>query len=335
MTATHILAGDVGGTKTILAVFSSERGAHEPIAEATFTSADYANLESIVQSFLSGLDVRVSRAVFGVAGPVLNGSAQITNLPWVLSEQHLRAALGLSHVHLINDLAAIANAVPVLNDEDTIALNDVSPTPRGAIGVIAPGTGLGEAFLLWVNGRYHAFPSEGGHNDFAPSNELEGDLLRYLQRKFGRASYERVCSGIGIPNVYYFLRDCAYMPESPAVAAQLASAKDPTPVIVANALVNPPDPLCAQVMDIFTSVLAARGRQPGADGDRHRWHLPGRGHPAAHPAPTATRILHEYLSLQRAAFRLDGAHPGAGDHERQGRLVGRCTGSAGDGSGLS
>jgi len=257
VTATHILAGDVGGTKTILAVFSSEQGAHEPIAEATFTSADYANLESIVQSFLSGLDVRVSRAVFGVAGPVLNGSAQITNLPWVISEQHLRAALGLSHVHLINDLAAIANAVPVLNDEDTIALNDVSPTPRGAIGVIAPGTGLGEAFLLWVNGRYHAFPSEGGHNDFAPSNELEGDLLRYLQRKFGRASYERVCSGIGIPNVYYFLRDCAYMPESPAVAAQLASAKDPTPVIVANALANPPDPLCAQVMDIFTSVLAA------------------------------------------------------------------------------
>ncbi len=253
----NILAGDIGGTKTILAVFSSDRGAHEPIAEATFPSADYANLESMAQAFLADSGLPVARAVFGVAGPVLNGSAQITNLPWVMSEHHLRAALGLPQVRLINDLEAIANAVPVLNDDDLVALNDVPPTPQGAVGVIAPGTGLGEAFLLWVNGRYHAFPSEGGHNDFAPSNELEGDLLRYLQRRFGRASYERVCSGIGIPNVYRFLRDCAYAQESPAVAAQLASAKDPTPIIVANALATPPDPLCAQVMDIFTSVLAA------------------------------------------------------------------------------
>jgi glucokinase len=253
----NILAGDIGGTKTILAIFSSDHGAHEPIAEATFPSPDYASLESMAHAFLASTGMPVSRAVFGVAGPVLNGSAQITNLPWVMSEQHLRAALGLPRVRLINDLEAIANAVPVLNDDDLVALNDVQPTPRGAVGVIAPGTGLGEAFLLWVNGRYYAFPSEGGHNDFAPSNELEGDLLRYLQRRFGRASYERVCSGIGIPNVYRFLRDCAYAQESPAVAEQLASAKDPTPIIVANALANPPDPLCAQVMDIFTSVLAA------------------------------------------------------------------------------
>ncbi len=253
----NILAGDIGGTKTILAVFSSQQGAHEPIAEATFSSADYPDLESMAVAFLSDAGLRVSRAVFGVAGPVLNGTAQITNLPWVMSEQHLREVLGLPHVRLINDLEAIAHAVPVLNDDDLVALNDVAPMPQGAIGVIAPGTGLGEAFLLWVNGRYYAFPSEGGHNDFAPSNELEGDLLRYLQRKFGRASYERVCSGIGIPNVYRFLRDCAHLPESPAVAEQLAAAKDPTPVIVANALADPPDPLCAQVMDIFTSVLAA------------------------------------------------------------------------------
>jgi glucokinase len=252
-----ILAGDIGGTKTILAIFSSEQGAHEPIVETTFSSADYANLESIVQAFLADVGLRVSSAVFGVAGPVLNGAARITNLPWVMSEQHLCEALGLPCVRLLNDLEAIANAVPVLNKDDLVPLNDVQPTPMGAIGVIAPGTGLGEAFLLWVNGRYHAFPSEGGHNDFAPSNELEGDLLRYLQRRFGRASYERVCSGTGIPNVYRFLRDCAYAQESPAVAEQLALAKDPTPIIVSSALATPPDPLCAQVMDIFVSVLAA------------------------------------------------------------------------------
>lgn len=156
----NILAGDIGGTKTILAIFSSQQGAHEPIAEATFSSANYADLESMALAFLSDVGLGVSRAVFGVAGPVLNGTAQITNLPWVMSEQHLREVLGLPHVRLINDLEAIAHAVPVLNDDDLVALNDVAPTPQGAIGVIAPGTGLGEAFLLWVNGRYYAFPSE-------------------------------------------------------------------------------------------------------------------------------------------------------------------------------
>ena len=254
----NILAGDIGGTKTILAVFAREGGLHDPIAEATFVSASYPDLESIVAEFLSRAGLSVERAAFGVAGPVLNGAARITNLPWQMSEQQLAAALGLHSVRLLNDLEAIANAVPVLNAADLAALNDVQPTPEGAIGVIAPGTGLGEAFLLWVNGSYRAFPSEGGHNDFAPGNELEGDLLRYLQRKFGRASYERVCSGIGIPNVYRFLRDCAYNQESPWVAEQLAAAKDPTPVIVTNALAETPDPLCARVMDIFTSVLAAK-----------------------------------------------------------------------------
>ncbi|MFC1465588.1 MAG: glucokinase [Candidatus Brachytrichaceae bacterium NZ_4S206] len=254
----NILAGDVGGTKTILAIFSPGQGLHDPIFEATFVSANYPDLESIVKEFLSKTDLRVERAAFGVAGPVLNGVARITNLPWVMDEAKLGEALGLSGVKLINDLEAIANAVPILEADDLVPLNDVQPAPQGAIGVIAPGTGLGEAFLLWVDGSYRAFPSEGGHNDFAPSNELESELLRYLQRKFGRASYERVCSGIGIPNVYQFLRDCAYIQESPWVAEQLAAAKDPTPVIVTNALAETPDPLCARVMDIFTSVLAAK-----------------------------------------------------------------------------
>ncbi|MCS7056737.1 MAG: glucokinase [Thermoflexales bacterium] len=253
----NILAGDVGGTKTILAIFSPAHGLHDPVVEATFPSADYPNLESIVKQFLASTSLKVERAAFGVAGPVLDGTARITNLPWEMDEAKLGAALGLPYVKLINDLEAIANAVPILEAGDLAPLNDVQPTPRGAIGVIAPGTGLGEAFLLWVNGRYYAFPSEGGHNDFAPSNELESELLRYLQRKFGRASYERVCSGIGIPNIYQFLRDCAYIQESPRVAEQLAAAKDPTPVIVANALAETPDPLCARVMDIFASVLAA------------------------------------------------------------------------------
>jgi glucokinase len=258
-----VLAGDTGGTKTILAVLSRERGPHHPIAEATFVSANYPDLQSIAREFLTTTGLKVDRAAFGVAGPVLNGTARITNLPWHLNESALRTTLDLQSAKLLNDLESIASAVPILEASDVHALNDVEPVPMGAIGVVAPGTGLGQAFLLWVDDRYRAFPSEGGHADFAPGNELEGDLLRYLQRKFGRASYERVCSGMGIPNVYRFLCDCAYVHESPWVAEQLASARDPTPVIVANALAEQPDPLCAKVMEIFSSVLAAKAGNLG------------------------------------------------------------------------
>lgn len=257
-----VLAGDIGGTKTILAAFSREQGLHQAIAEQTFVSANYPDLESIVREFLAKTELKPERAAFGVAGPVINGSAHITNLPWIMSEGALAAALGTpaESVKLLNDLESIANAVPILNESDIQVLNGVTPEAHGSIGVIAPGTGLGVAFLLWVEERnaYRAFPSEGGHNDFAPGNELEGDLLHYLQRKFGRASYERVISGIGIPNVYAFLRDGYYAPESSWVADQLASAKDHTPVIVTNAMTETPDPLCAATMEIFAAVLAAQ-----------------------------------------------------------------------------
>ncbi|MCS6773450.1 MAG: glucokinase [Anaerolineae bacterium] len=255
---TYILAGDIGGTKTLLAVYSPEDGLHRPVREATYPSANYPDLESIVRAFLADAALPIHSAAFGVAGPVMSGKARITNLPWSLDEQTLRDRLGLPRLRLINDLQAIAAAVPFLRPEDLVLLNDVPPNPHGPIGVVAPGTGLGEAFVLWVEGRYRPFPSEGGHADFAPGNELESDLLRYLQRKFGRASYERVCSGIGIPNVYAFLRDGAYYQESPYVAEQLQSASDPTPVIIANAMADSPDPLCAKVMEIFASVLAAK-----------------------------------------------------------------------------
>lgn len=254
----YVLAGDVGGTKTVLALYTRAQGVFVPAHEQSFPSAQYADLQSLVRAFLSSLGVSVRAAVFGVAGPVINGAAQVTNLPWHIREDELAEAIEVPRVRLVNDLEALATAVPLLREEDVVPLNDVAPTPCGPIGVIAPGTGLGEAFLVCVGGRYHPFPSEGGHADFAPSNELESELLRYLQRKFGRASYERVCSGSGIPNVYAFLRDCAYYRESPYVAEQLSAAADPTPVIVANALSDPPDPLCAKVLDIFTSVLAAK-----------------------------------------------------------------------------
>jgi glucokinase len=258
-----VLAGDIGGTKTNLAIFSREKGLHDPIAENTFVSANYPDLETMAKEFLAKTELRVDRAAFGVAGPVIAGAARITNLPWVMEEEKLRAALSIESVKLLNDLESIANAVPSLEAGDVSALNEIPPAPQGPIGVIAPGTGLGVAFLVWTKDGYTAYPSEGGHVDFAPGNELETDLLHYLQRKFGRASYERVISGIGIPNIYAFLRDGFYVPESLWVAEQIAGAHDPTPVIVTNAMTETPDPLCAKVMEIFSSVLAAKAGNLG------------------------------------------------------------------------
>ena len=199
---TTLLAGDVGGTKTDLAIFSSEAGLKTPLAEATFPSARYPSLEALVNEFLSQVKFQVERASFGVAGPVVGSQATITNLPWVIDKAQLRDALKFSAVHLLNDLVAIAHAVPWLESGDLHTLNEADPVYGGTIAVVAPGTGLGEAYLTWDGVRYHAFASEGGHADFAPTNRLELELFRYLQDRFGHVSYERVCSGRGLSNIY-------------------------------------------------------------------------------------------------------------------------------------
>lgn len=251
-----LLAGDIGGTKTNLAVFSPEAGPRAPLAEARFPSADYSSLEALVREFLSQVNLKVERASFGVAGPVVAGQATITNLPWVMEETQLREALKLSSVRLLNDLAAIAHAVPFLEPADVHTLNEGKPAPGGTIAVIAPGTGLGEAFLTWDGSRYRPHASEGGHADFAPTNPLEVELLRYLQDRFEHVSYERVCSGRGLPNIYAFLRDSGYADEPAWLAEELAAADDHTPVIVNTALARECE-LCVATLDTFVSILGA------------------------------------------------------------------------------
>src|SRR4051812_3441419 len=189
-----LLAGDIGGTKTALAVYSAEQGPRAPLLQAEYPSAKYPSLGPMVREFLAGADLTVERASFAVAGPVIAGSSQVTNLPWLLGEADLAAELELRSVHLLNDLEAIAGAMPVLGSADLHPLNVGQPVVRGAQAVIAPGTGLGEAFLIWDGTRYRAFPSEGGHADFAPRTELEAGLLVHLLRRFGHVSVERVCS---------------------------------------------------------------------------------------------------------------------------------------------
>jgi glucokinase len=258
-----LLAGDIGGTKADLAVYSAEKGPRSPLARARFHSADYPGLEALAREFLAQVKLSVSHACFGVPGPVVGGTARLTNLPWVVEETALREALTLQAVRLLNDLEAIANAVPHLLPSERHTLSGGAPVTGGAIAVIAPGTGLGEAFLTWEGTDYHAHPSEGGHADFAPTSPAEIELLRYLRVQFGHVSCERVCSGSGIPDLYDYLKHSGAAVESPEVAARLAAAEDRTPLILQAALDSQRScPLCAATLRLFVSILGAEAGNP-------------------------------------------------------------------------
>jgi glucokinase len=252
-----LIAGDIGGTKTLLALYLPDAGPRKPVACAEFHSADYPSLEDIVKVFIAQTNRPVEAACFDVAGPVIAGRAHLTNLPWVLDERMMRQTLGLKRVTLLNDLKAVAFAVPHLDPDDVHTINHGRAETQGPLAVIAPGTGLGEAFLLWSGTEYIAGSSEGGHADFAPTDETQADLWRYLCHRYGHVAYERVCSGSGLPNIYDFLRDTGKAPESPDFAAALASASDRTPIIVSAALEDPANVLCATTLDIFVSILGA------------------------------------------------------------------------------
>jgi glucokinase len=255
-----LLAGDIGGTKTDLAIFSAEAGPHSPLAQSRVRSADYPSLQAIVKEFLAGTKKPVDRACFAIAGPVIGGRVKATNLPWLIEDASLAQELNinLKSVQLINDLEAIARSVPILRPSDVKTLNTGEPVPKGAIAVIAPGTGLGESFLTWNGSHYAAYSSEGGHSDFAPTDERQIRLLQYMFKKFDHVSFEHVCSGIGIPNIYGFLRDVENVAEQSEVATSIASAGDPTAVIVDHGLASSnPSRLCAATVDMFVSILAS------------------------------------------------------------------------------
>jgi glucokinase len=255
-----LIAGDIGGTKTDLAIFSRETGPHVALTQAKVHSADYPSLQAIVKEFLAKVKRPVDRACFAVAGPVIGGRAKATNLPWVIEETSLAEELNLNRqsVHLINDLEAIARAVPILRPSDVETINVGEPVPKGAIGVIAPGTGLGESFLTWDGSRYLAHSSEGGHSDFAPTDKRQIRLLEYMFKKFDHVSFEHVCSGIGIPNIYAYLREIERIREEPEVAPLIASAADRSVVIISHGL-DPASPskLCKATIDMFVSILAS------------------------------------------------------------------------------
>ena len=253
-----ILAGDIGGTKTNLAIFSRGEGLLKSLAEATFPSGNYKGFGDMVREFLSGTDFKVDQACIGVAGPVIGGRAKVTNLPWVLEEKELETELGFNSVRLMNDLLAFANAVPLLEEEDLFVLNQGRQDPEGSRAVIAPGTGLGEAYLTWDGSMFRAYPSEGGHADFAPADGFQADMFGYLKERMEHVSYEQVCSGIGLRNIYSYLKEGVRMPEPSWLAEEISSAGDSVPVIFRNASNRDrPCDICRKAVSLFLSILGA------------------------------------------------------------------------------
>jgi glucokinase len=253
-----LLAGDIGGTKTAIAIFSEEKGSHTALAEAEVHSADYPSLEAIAKEFLAKVGMQADSASFGVAGPVLAGRAKITNLPWIVDQASLARELNLRAVHLLNDLEAIACAIPELRPQDLETLSVGAPVEQANIAVLAPGTGLGEAFLTWEAGEYRAHSSEGGHADFAPADELQVRLLEFMRRRLDHVSFEHVCSGVGIPHVYDFFRDGDKTPEKPETTERIAMAADRTKAIILSAL-DPADPSlrCAATIETVVSIMGS------------------------------------------------------------------------------
>jgi len=250
-----ILAGDIGGTHARLGLFDVESKRLSQVVESTFPSASHKTFEEIVAEFVAQHKLPVTRACFGIAGPIRKGRAEPVNLPWVVDQRELATVLHLETVYLINDLEANAYGVNGLEPHDFLVLNQGAPEALGNTAVIAAGTGLGEAGLYWDGSYHRPFATEGGHADFAPHNELEIDLLRYLQAAHGHVSWERVVSGPGLSSIYKFLRDTGHG-EEPAWLAEAIRAHDASAVISQMAIEGR-SPLCEQALDIFVSLYGA------------------------------------------------------------------------------
>lgn len=250
-----ILAGDVGGTKTHLALFRADGKHRRPVREQIFHSRDYSDLGEILQEWLKRQTRSIRIACFGVAGPVIHGRCETTNLPWIVDAKQISQRFRIESVSLLNDLQAMAYGVLHLSEEEYCVLNQGQPDPHGNKAIIAAGTGLGEAILFWNGVEYHASASEGGHADFAPRSPMEIKLLEYLWKRFTRVSYERVVSGPGLVNIYQFLKDTG-QGEEPSWLANRLKEEDPAAVITEVALAGTVE-LCVKAVDQFVSLYGA------------------------------------------------------------------------------
>ena len=244
-----ILAGDIGGTHTRLALFEGDRMGREK----SYASRDYSSFEEIVREFLG--DQKVSRGCFGIAGPVRDGRCQATNLPWIVEASVLSQNLKIPSVHLLNDLEANSYGILMLKKEELYPLHPGKGGQKGNRALIAAGTGLGEAGIYWDGKEHRPFASEGGHTDFAPRNELECELFNHLNKKFGHVSYERVVSGPGMHEIYKFLIETGRHPLNPVVFEEMKH-RDP-PIVISEFGRQNRDAACVETIDWFISLYGS------------------------------------------------------------------------------
>jgi glucokinase len=249
-----VLAGDIGGTKTNLALFSAQGEKLHAQSRRTFQSKRYSGLTPILKEF--GDNQGIEAACFGIAGPVVAGRVKTTNLPWIVDTEELRRTLKLDGVHLLNDLEASAYGLFTLDEDEFFPLNEGKMHQSGNKALIAAGTGLGQAILFNDGQHFRPLASEGGHADYAPRNELEIELLRYLLARFGHVSYERVVSGPGLLNIYRFLKDARGLEEPAWLTERLAAADDPSAVISQAALAKEAE-ICVEALNLFVAVYGA------------------------------------------------------------------------------
>lgn len=250
-----VLAGDIGGTKTNLGLFVNGKARPLPKVVKTYSNRDAKNLTEILVKFIHHHPARIDGACFGIAGPVVNGRSKATNLPWTVSEEQLRRRFNCPNVRVINDLVATAHAIPILQSRDLYAFNKIRIRKGQTMGLVAPGTGLGQALLVFHKGHYFPIASEGGHVDFAPNSAQQVSLWEYLHRKYGHVSAERVASGHGLVNIYKWLKNSRNYSE-PTWLSDKMKSMDPARVISETAL-DKKNRLCMKTLALFASILGA------------------------------------------------------------------------------
>ena len=257
-----VLAGDIGGTKTLLQLATVRGGAFHAVFERRFDSAAYQDFISLVGEFLReaaslpGAARPMDAACFGVAGPIHGQSAKITNLSWTIDAHAVGDAFGIANTRLINDFAAVGCGIEVLHEDDVVSLQAGGPEAHGTRAVLGAGTGLGEGILVWQGGHYQALASEGGHVDFAPVDEDQDGLLRYLRPIFGHVSYERILSGAGLVKIFAYLTESGL--ETATASLRQAMLENDAAAAISEFGLDGRDPAAIRALDMFVAIYGAQ-----------------------------------------------------------------------------
>ncbi len=252
-----LLAADIGGTKSELAVFPLESPGANSLFQRRYLNTGYVNVEEIIERFLAECDHLPGFASIAVAGVVSEERARLTNLPWDIDARRLEQRFGLERVLLLNDLTAVAGSIARLGPHDLLEIQAGSDLRGDIRGIIAPGTGLGEGFLLETSGKMYAQGSEGGHTDFAPVNDEQQELLTWMRRRRSPVSYEMLVAGPGLANLYEFCREYHHIPESKMIAEAMNQVEDKIPIIVGGAVGKKKCLLCSKAVELFLSILGS------------------------------------------------------------------------------